>query len=361
MTRLSRSDLQSTLAFIQEMAGVPELADFPDRLLLGLAKLIPSDTICYDEISDRGEKLFRTHLPLNAVPDQAEAACDRLVHQHPMVTHYFLTRDTRALTTSDFLNRRDFRRLELYQDCYRLIGWDYQLAVVIPSPRSMIRALMFNRQTRDYTERDRAVAELIRPHIAHAYFEAQSRSLMSRLVTSLDAFTDVAEAFVLLSREATVALATPRASDLLRRYFGKPVWEGSRLPGDLEDFVRRQRTTHNGDEPLSLPDRVRVEMRDGGHLLVRFLPQGEAGGYDTLLLSERSQVADGRLTRRELDVLGLVAEGFTNRQIAEMLFVSHRTVQKHLEHLFGKLGVHTRMAAARTLSTGRGGGQPDTH
>lgn len=354
MTQLSGSDLHGILDFIREVDGVSDLTVFPDRMLAGLARLIPSDVVCYDEMSERGEKLLRIHLPFDAVPDDAEAACDRLVHQHPMVNHYFTTRDSRALTASDFLSRREFRRLELYQDCYRLVGWEYQLAVLIPSPRSMIRALMFNRQRRDYGDRDRAVAALVRPHIAHAHLEAQSRMLMNRLVSSIEhVVADRAEAFLLLSRDATVAFATSHASDLLSRYYGSPSPNGSRLPDELEDFVRVQRRILNTDDGLSPPTRVRVDMGEGGHLFVRFLPQGENAGYDTLLLREESQDAESRLSRRELEVLRFVAEGFTNRQIAETLFVSQRTVQKHLEHLFAKLGVHTRMAAARAINQKR--------
>lgn len=259
MTRLSQSDLYAVLGFIQEIDGVKEQAIFPDRLLSSLAKLIPSDTICYDEMSADGAKLARSHFPVDAVPEDAEAACDRLVHQHPMVSHYFLTRDSRALTASDFVSRRDFKRLELYQDCYHRIGWEYQLAVLVPSARSLIRALMFNRQRRDYSDRDRMVAELIRPHIAQAQLAAQTRSLVHGMVTS----------------------------------------------------VERAAEAHH-------------------------------------------------LTRREREVLDLVAEGLTNREIADALFVSDRTVHKHVENLFRKLGVHTRMAAARALSPSPGGGRPDT-
>jgi DNA-binding CsgD family transcriptional regulator len=52
------------------------------------------------------------------------------------------------------------------------------------------------------------------------------------------------------------------------------------------------------------------------------------------------------LTRREHEVLGLVAAGESNRTIAATLGISPRTAQKHLEHLFRKLGVETRTAAA---------------
>lgn len=52
-----------------------------------------------------------------------------------------------------------------------------------------------------------------------------------------------------------------------------------------------------------------------------------------------------RLTDRELEVLGLVTEGFTNREIAEALTVSRHTVARHLSNIFTKIGVTSRSAA----------------
>lgn len=51
------------------------------------------------------------------------------------------------------------------------------------------------------------------------------------------------------------------------------------------------------------------------------------------------------LTQREMDVLEWVARGKTNRDVAEILGMSPRTVNKHLEHIYEKLGVETRTAA----------------
>ena len=51
------------------------------------------------------------------------------------------------------------------------------------------------------------------------------------------------------------------------------------------------------------------------------------------------------LTERELEVLALVAQGLTNRQISSRLFISSATVRTHLEHIYDKLGVHTRAGA----------------
>lgn len=52
------------------------------------------------------------------------------------------------------------------------------------------------------------------------------------------------------------------------------------------------------------------------------------------------------LTRREAEVLELVAIGRTNAQIADVLVVSPATVRKHLEKIYAKLGVHSRTEAA---------------
>lgn len=52
------------------------------------------------------------------------------------------------------------------------------------------------------------------------------------------------------------------------------------------------------------------------------------------------------LTRREAEVVGLVALGGSNRHVAERLGLSDRTVQKHLEHAYRKLDVHSRSEAA---------------
>ena len=52
------------------------------------------------------------------------------------------------------------------------------------------------------------------------------------------------------------------------------------------------------------------------------------------------------LTAREVEVLRLVASGRSNPQIAQDLFLSQKTVQRHLSNIFGKTGVTSRTAAA---------------
>ncbi len=65
---------------------------------------------------------------------------------------------------------------------------------------------------------------------------------------------------------------------------------------------------------------------------------------DTLDAGEAAET--GILSKRQLEVLRLVAEGLTDRQIADQLFISPRTVGQHTSSIFNKLGVNSRTTAA---------------
>ena len=54
----------------------------------------------------------------------------------------------------------------------------------------------------------------------------------------------------------------------------------------------------------------------------------------------------GGLSRREVDVLRLAARGLTTRQIADRLVISPKTADHHIQHIYNKIGVSTRAAAA---------------
>lgn len=58
---------------------------------------------------------------------------------------------------------------------------------------------------------------------------------------------------------------------------------------------------------------------------------------------------DGRVTKREVEILDLVAEGMTNGEIAQRLWVTETTVKFHLTRIYRKIGVSNRTAAAKWL------------
>ncbi len=75
------------------------------------------------------------------------------------------------------------------------------------------------------------------------------------------------------------------------------------------------------------------------------------------LMRERPMVAfPPSLTLQERRVLGQIAAGLSNAEIAQLLFIAPCTVRKHLEHAYRKLGVSNRMAAVFALESSHPGG-----
>ena len=66
----------------------------------------------------------------------------------------------------------------------------------------------------------------------------------------------------------------------------------------------------------------------------------------TTLASGKGHVPGEELTEREREVLALIARGYTNKQIAETLFVSEKTARNHVSHILEKLGLSRRSEAA---------------
>jgi DNA-binding response OmpR family regulator len=97
---------------------------------------------------------------------------------------------------------------------------------------------------------------------------------------------------------------------------------------------------------------TQIDIQTNRKILLRHL--GQVGLGETMFLltldnqqnDKSNRLQQAALTNRETEVLSWVAKGKTNRDIAEILGMSPRTVNKHLEHIFDKLGVETRSAAA---------------
>jgi DNA-binding NarL/FixJ family response regulator len=92
---------------------------------------------------------------------------------------------------------------------------------------------------------------------------------------------------------------------------------------------------------------LRGESVLSGEIAARTLQRLAAGP------SQQSRAPTERLTPRERDVLELIVEGRTNREIAEQLTLSVGTVKIHVEHIIAKLGVSDRtQAAVRAIESG---------
>lgn len=168
-------------------------------------------------------------LPAGALSALDRAAFDRHFHEHPLVRFHAYQGGRVPQRITDSVPFEQFRRTALYNDYYRRIRIDHAIALPIYVRDGLLVSFVLNRTRRDFTERERALLEVLRPHLAKIY-----------------------------QRISTV----------------------------------------------------------------------------------------GQLTARETEVLRWVAAGKSNAQIGAILRISARTVQKHLQNIYDKLGVESRTAAA---------------
>jgi DNA-binding response OmpR family regulator/DNA-binding CsgD family transcriptional regulator len=198
------------------------------------------------------------------------------------------------------------------------------------------------------------VTKPIRPPevLARIAAHIQNARQMKQARTALDAFGQATVA--VRARDGRLVWQTPLARKLLNDYFANPE---EVAPEELLVWIAdAHRARRDGREPVSLL------LADGSRrLLASFHDQTGDDEWLVVLREENdasaieSLIAAFRLTQREAEVLYWVVQGKTSNDIGDILGNSPRTVNKHLEHVFEKLGVETRTAAANlALSKMRG-------
>jgi DNA-binding CsgD family transcriptional regulator len=327
---LARGDAERLLRFVAEAESFGGDHPFAGEFLTQLGRLVSADWVGYADCAgccDDGpgphfyrpgdEGVFSGHLDWPKVKPVLD-------EESPVVQGVFNQGCFDAIKLSDFLSRRELHRKRMYHLILKPCGFEDSLYVRlrISSPRRP-KVFLFDRGGRDFSARDSAVLDVLNPYLVQVYRASESRR---RLGAALAAHESTRAAVVLLEDDERISFASTRARELLDRYFG-----GMTVPlPDLLASWLRERRRGTTDELL------RVAAGD------RSLVVDVAD--DALLLEEQLWVP--RLTPREREILGLVAEGRTNAEIAERLCVSPGTVRRHLENIFRKLGVHTRTAAA---------------
>jgi DNA-binding CsgD family transcriptional regulator len=256
VNRLRKADLEALLTFLGDVAELEFDEPYPVEVVARLQDLVRCDAVTYQELDPHAKRFFAA---VGIGPD-GEGDDEELywtVGPCPISDYRARTGDLCAVTMSDVIGRRRYHELPIFREYFRPAGIDHMIDLGLPAALRRHRSFILFRRTEegDFSERDRAVLEMLRPHLYRL------------------------EAHAALRRRLSEALRT----------------------------------------------------RD---------VDGESSAY-------------AELTPREREIVELVAQGKTNAQIATQLWVAPSTVKKHLEHVYEKLGVGRRTAAATLLRSAR--------
>jgi DNA-binding CsgD family transcriptional regulator len=259
--RLSRADLESVIEFLGDIAGLDSDESYAPEFHVRLQQLFRCESSVYQEYEFRarraclaigfgqnGAHRWGTRSGEPPEVDENDGLYWR-IGPCEIVKFRVRERDLEAVRMSDVIPVRRFRETWIYREYFGRFGIEHFLDLGLPDRSPRQRSLILFRKTKhDFSERDRALLELLRPHLYHLETHAALRQR-------------------------------------------------------LADALREQ-------DP-----------------------------------AERDGEAYADLTPREREIVELVAEGKTNAEIAAQLWIAPSTVKKHLEHVYGKLGVGRRTAA----------------
>jgi DNA-binding response OmpR family regulator len=192
----------------------------------------------------------------------------------------------------------------------------------------------------DYVTKPIVIQEMlarIRVHLANA-----------RLTQSARAALDVSGRFLFaVNGQGKIMWATPQAQKLLSDHLPTGTDDELELPPSMLQWLEQTQKSSTGSKAqttASFPDNAQLQLQY----------MGKSGPNEFLLRLAKDSGADMPakfsselgLTTREGEVLSWLSKGKTNRDIAQILGLSPRTVDKHLEQIYAKLGVENRTAAA---------------
>lgn len=241
---------RAALRLVGDVYGLLEIDEFRTGLLNALREAMPADWVSLNEVGERPEQTISIVEP--PLEQRWHEVWAQYGAQNPLVARIERTRDGRVFRFSDVVTPAELHALELYREFFGPIGLEHQIAFTLPSPSQLIIGVALSRCDRDFSDDERDLLELARPHLIQAYNNAMR-------------------------------------------------------------YTRLQHASLDG--PLRV-DRTHADLLGRG------------------------------LTEREAQIVRLVANGYSDREIAAILEISHRTVQKHLQRCYAKLGVHDRRQAA---------------
>ena len=212
MVRLRHGDLERVLTVVRGVASARDPDEFARAAVTQLAEVIPSDVVTMNEVDpSAGRTVFTMEPETFPIPAGSQRRLADLADQHPLIHHT-------ASTGDGSVHHYGFHR-------HQPMGIEFQMAVALPASRPIHVGIVLNRRDSDFSERDRDVLNVLRPHLVQAWFSAKDQAHLRLLVdAATDASVDSGVGLIVLSDPPHEL--TPGALVSLYRYFGRPTRTG---------------------------------------------------------------------------------------------------------------------------------------
>jgi len=340
---------------LQEARGFGDVADLlSNRLppLIGAADA----SIMVLKLPEQVEAIYG-HGPVAELMRERLELVNELAPTHPAMAHIdFSNPGELGVAVSDHLGPDEYRECEFNRRIKTEFPTEDAIFGRLTSTCARRTVLMACREKGTFTTRERQLFDVIL-YTARAVLERIASGSLERQVVQylLSSKSDAPNCFFLLQQNGEVVPLNHDAVQLAERWWGE---DQPMLA--LDEEVRRRLWNELDaawDDPITGHfKRVRIDLGGGPMTLfvvvkidgsmVMVLPLRRQGKDSDLDSPGEEQLA-AVLTRRQREIMEWIAEGKTSAEVAIILDISPRTVEKHLEAVFHRLGVENRIAAVR--------------
>ena len=347
--QLDHQKLKSLSQAILELYRPMPTAELPRHFLSTLNGIISSEQIAFNDFNPRtGEIAITWAKEVPSALTKLLPVFEKHVLENPLVPKLF-RRDPvlPASRISDAAPLQEYRKTTIYNEFYRKIGADFQLACGLSTRKSPYLALAMNREGQDFTDDEVFILEVLRLHMQQALDISNALESSTQTISSLmSAIQRDGRGIVCFDGEYRVLFATSMAEECAEALFHCRPQPGHLLPCALRDCVEKLRQPGLLSN-LKPRDPLVFSREDGSSVCLKLAFDPERCNHSLIFeresyLFEPRQLKPLGLSLRETDVTFWVLRNKTNWEIGQILHISSRTVEKHVERIFSKLGVNNR-------------------
>jgi DNA-binding CsgD family transcriptional regulator len=357
----TQQDFEGALDFVRELHDHRGLEDFADRAMGSLLRLAGGERIIYGDFDVERQAARLAMQPaivkeqdgtVDGVVNGALSGLERSFGRHPLYRYFLQTGDGRPQTLTQVMTRSQYRKYCQSDEFPRQLGARFQMGLFLAASSAVVTVIVLANSARDFSQRERALMGQLYPHLVQAFRNTAS---LRRLARDVDELVEMLEgptsSVVVLAGTGRVKRWTEQAKSWIAQYCRTPFpAEPDRLPDCFAEWYRRQLALAAEETLRPSPREPLIVEKNARQLTVQFIPDHFRDEH-LLLLNEKQRDSSWNslgacsLTPRESEVLAWVAKGKTNAEVGTILRMSGRTVQKHLEHIYAKLGVGSRTTA----------------
>ena len=321
-----KTEVRALLEFIRDCYSIGDVENFKRRIISRLAKVIQPNVRRYNELGPPPILKYRANGVQQGCSGSEAEPLARDIHKNPPCNHHPNNREA----THEHSSKPNGRFHQTLRIRHRTAAqWS-----INSKP---------NRRTNHFEKRSALLAERATRYLFQSHRNQQKLAVIEHALNTLNL------GLIVLTPHKKVRLVTPFAMQQMGNYFGQKDVDNDDLPQALRTWVNQQQLAFKGNNEAGLRGNPFVLEHRGRRLIIRVV-------FDShkivILFEERSVTKRSRsvvswgLSSRESEILHWLSQGKTNKDIGVILKLSARTVQKHLEHVYQKMGVENRTCAS---------------